>query len=85
VLIANHDSAWDPLVSGVATRGRQLHASAKSSLCGPPRPEESAMALTRGVVRDVREGAPYVVPGRGRKAAGFRRLAAEYAAWRQQS
>lgn len=33
VLIANHDSAWDPLVLGVAAlRRRQLRALAKSSL-----------------------------------------------------
>ncbi len=32
VLIGNHDSHWDPVVVGVAARGRQLHALAKASL-----------------------------------------------------
>lgn len=32
VLMVNHDSAWDPLVVGVAARRRQIHALAKSSL-----------------------------------------------------
>jgi 1-acyl-sn-glycerol-3-phosphate acyltransferase len=32
VLMANHDSMWDPLVIGVAARHRQLRALAKSSL-----------------------------------------------------
>ena len=32
VLFANHDSRWDPLVVGVAARGQQVRALAKSSL-----------------------------------------------------
>jgi 1-acyl-sn-glycerol-3-phosphate acyltransferase len=32
VLMANHDSAWDPVVVGVAARHRQIRALAKSSL-----------------------------------------------------
>jgi 1-acyl-sn-glycerol-3-phosphate acyltransferase len=32
VLFVNHDSAWDPIVVGVAARRRQIHALAKSSL-----------------------------------------------------
>lgn len=32
VLMVNHDSAWDPVVVGVAARRRQLRALAKSSL-----------------------------------------------------
>lgn len=32
VLFVNHDSAWDPVVVGVAARRRQIHALAKSSL-----------------------------------------------------
>jgi 1-acyl-sn-glycerol-3-phosphate acyltransferase len=174
VLIANHDSAWDPLVVGVAARRRQIRALAKASLwkfpvvawvldgmgqipiergrgdlaamsaaltrlqegncigvfpegtisrgeavrplsgagrlalavpgvrvlcasitgsvdivrfprrprirveffeptAGSPRPDESAMALTRRVMTDVRERAPYAVPGRAKKAAALRR------------
>jgi 1-acyl-sn-glycerol-3-phosphate acyltransferase len=32
IIFANHDSAWDPLVVGVAARNRQVRALAKSSL-----------------------------------------------------
>ena len=32
LLFANHDSRWDPLVVGVAARGHQVRALAKSSL-----------------------------------------------------
>ncbi len=32
LLFANHDSRWDPLVAGVAARGVQIRALAKSSL-----------------------------------------------------
>jgi 1-acyl-sn-glycerol-3-phosphate acyltransferase len=32
ILMVNHDSAWDPLVVGVAARRRQIRALAKSSL-----------------------------------------------------
>ena len=32
VLMVNHDSAWDPLIVGVAARRRQIRALAKSSL-----------------------------------------------------
>lgn len=32
ILMANHDSAWDPVVIGVAARRRQIRALAKSSL-----------------------------------------------------
>jgi 1-acyl-sn-glycerol-3-phosphate acyltransferase len=34
VLMVNHDSAWDPVVVGVAVRHRQIRALAKSSLWG---------------------------------------------------
>jgi 1-acyl-sn-glycerol-3-phosphate acyltransferase len=179
VLIANHDSAWDPLVLGVAAlRRRQLRALAKSSLwkarpvawvldhmgqipidrgrgdleamsaaidalaagacigifpegtvsrglplrplsgagrvalavpgativCaavsgsvdvvrfpkrpkirveffeptdGPPREGESAIGLARRTTADVRAVAPHAVPGRRKKAAGFRRVVDE--------
>ena len=174
VLMANHDSAWDPLVVGVAARGRQIRALAKSSLwntrpmawlldgmgqipiergrgdfaalataiehlrrgeClgvfpegtvsrgrqlrvlsgagrlalavpgthvlgvrvtgavdivrfphrptirvefvepadGQPRPEESAIALTRRVMNEVRSHAPAAIPGRAKKRAYFQR------------
>jgi 1-acyl-sn-glycerol-3-phosphate acyltransferase len=36
LLFANHDSHWDPLVIGVAARGQQLRALAKSSLWKNP-------------------------------------------------
>jgi 1-acyl-sn-glycerol-3-phosphate acyltransferase len=32
IIFANHDSHWDPLVIGVAARGRQVRALAKASL-----------------------------------------------------
>ena len=32
VMMVNHDSAWDPIVVGIAGRGRQIRALAKSSL-----------------------------------------------------
>ena len=32
ILMVNHDSAWDPIVVGVAVRHRQIRALAKSSL-----------------------------------------------------
>jgi 1-acyl-sn-glycerol-3-phosphate acyltransferase len=35
VLMVNHDSAWDPIVVGVAAPRRQIQALAKSSLWGP--------------------------------------------------
>lgn len=35
LLMVNHDSAWDPLVVGVAARRRQVHALAKASLWEP--------------------------------------------------
>lgn len=35
VLMVNHDSAWDPIVVGVAVRRRQIQALAKSSLWRP--------------------------------------------------
>lgn len=180
VLIANHDSAWDPLVIGVAAGRRQVRALAKSSLwkvrplgwvldhmgqipihrgrgdlgalsaavtalqqgrcigvfpegtvsrgrelrphsgagrlilavpetqvvCasvtgavdivrfprrprirvsffpptqGPPGPGESAVGLSRRLTADVREHAPHVIPGRRKKAAMYRRLAAQHA------
>lgn len=44
---------------------------------GPPRAGESAIGLTRRAMADVRALAPHAVPGRGRKAAEFRRLADE--------
>lgn len=36
LVIANHDSHWDPLVVGVAAPGRQIRALAKSSLWKNP-------------------------------------------------
>jgi 1-acyl-sn-glycerol-3-phosphate acyltransferase len=42
---------------------------------GPPKPGESAVALTRRVMGEVRARAPYAVPGRRKKAAAFERLA----------
>lgn len=44
---------------------------------GPPRPEESAVGLTRRVMTEVRQRAPYALPGRANKQAEYRRLAAE--------
>jgi 1-acyl-sn-glycerol-3-phosphate acyltransferase len=44
---------------------------------GPPRSGESAVALTKRVMADVRARAPYAVPGRAKKAAEYRRRAAE--------
>ncbi|MEP7019840.1 MAG: lysophospholipid acyltransferase family protein [Pseudonocardiales bacterium] len=44
---------------------------------GPPRPGESAVALTKRTMAEVRARAPYAIPGRRRKAVEFRRLAAE--------
>lgn len=35
LLMVNHDSAWDPVVVGVAARRRQIRALAKSSLWRP--------------------------------------------------
>lgn len=35
LLMVNHDSAWDPVVVGVAARRRQIHALAKASLWRP--------------------------------------------------
>ena len=45
---------------------------------GPVGANESAIALTRRVMNDVRSRAPYAVPGRAKKAAEYRRLAAEH-------
>ena len=42
---------------------------------GQPRPDETAVGLTKRAMAEVREGAPYAVPGRRKKAAEFRRLA----------
>lgn len=36
VIVANHDSRWDPLVIGVAARGVQVRALAKASLWNNP-------------------------------------------------
>jgi 1-acyl-sn-glycerol-3-phosphate acyltransferase len=36
LIFANHDSLWDPLVIGVAARGQQVRALAKSSLWRNP-------------------------------------------------
>jgi 1-acyl-sn-glycerol-3-phosphate acyltransferase len=44
---------------------------------GPPRSDESAVALTKRVMTDVRARAPHAVPGRKKKAAEYRRRAAE--------
>ena len=44
----------------------------------PAREGESAVALTRRVMEQVRTGTPPVVPGRARAAAQFRRLATEH-------
>jgi 1-acyl-sn-glycerol-3-phosphate acyltransferase len=43
---------------------------------GQPQPGEGALALTRRMMAEVRERAPYAVPGRSKKAARFRQLAA---------
>ena len=42
---------------------------------GQPHPGESAIALTRRVMTEVRSGAPPAVPGRGKKRAEFERAA----------
>ena len=39
---------------------------------GPPKPDESAIALTRRTMTEVRSKAPYAVPGRRKKAAKYR-------------
>ena len=44
---------------------------------GPPGPDETAISLTRRAMDEIRARAPYAVPGRGKKAAEYRRLAAE--------
>lgn len=44
---------------------------------GPPRSGESAVALTKRVMADVRARAPYAVPGRAKKAAEYRRRIVE--------
>ncbi len=36
IVFANHDSHWDPLVIGIAARGRQVRALAKASLWKQP-------------------------------------------------
>lgn len=36
IVFANHDSQWDPLVIGIAARGRQVRALAKASLWKQP-------------------------------------------------
>lgn len=46
---------------------------------GPPGPDESAVSLTRRAMDEIRSRAPYAVPGRGKKAAEYRRLAADTA------
>jgi 1-acyl-sn-glycerol-3-phosphate acyltransferase len=47
-----------------------------------PLPGESALALTRRVVAEVRSTAPPQIPGRAKAAAGFRQLVAEHDAQR---
>jgi 1-acyl-sn-glycerol-3-phosphate acyltransferase len=44
---------------------------------GQPRAEDSAIGLARRTTADVRARAPHAVPGRRKKAAGFRHLAEE--------
>jgi 1-acyl-sn-glycerol-3-phosphate acyltransferase len=44
---------------------------------GPPKPGESAVALTKRTMAEVRAAAPYAVPGRRKSAAKFRGLAQE--------
>jgi 1-acyl-sn-glycerol-3-phosphate acyltransferase len=44
---------------------------------GQPQPGESAIALTRRVMAEVRAGAPPALPGRAKKQAELRRLADE--------
>jgi 1-acyl-sn-glycerol-3-phosphate acyltransferase len=46
---------------------------------GQPREGESAVGLARRTTADVRAVAPHAIPGRARKAAGFRRAAEEAA------
>jgi 1-acyl-sn-glycerol-3-phosphate acyltransferase len=41
---------------------------------GPPRPGETAIGLTRRTMTEVRDRAPYALPGRRAKAAKYRRL-----------
>lgn len=40
---------------------------------GPPQPDETAVALTKRVMGEVRHRAPYAIPGRAKKAAEYRR------------
>jgi 1-acyl-sn-glycerol-3-phosphate acyltransferase len=44
---------------------------------GQARPDETAVALTKRTMAEVRAGAPYAVPGRRKKAAEYRRLNGE--------
>jgi 1-acyl-sn-glycerol-3-phosphate acyltransferase len=46
---------------------------------GGPLPGESAVAITRRMMAEVRERAPYAVPGRRKKAAEFARVASDVA------
>jgi 1-acyl-sn-glycerol-3-phosphate acyltransferase len=186
VLVANHDSAWDPVIIGVAAHARQVRALAKSSLwatrpfgwlldrmgqipiqrgrgdltalsaavsalqggacvsvfpegtvsrgralpahsgagrlalavphaqllcvavtgavdlvrfprrprirvqffpptSGPPRTGERPLTLARRAMSDIRDRAPHATPGRPRKAARFRRLAADYHSGRRRN
>ena len=45
---------------------------------GQPAPGESAIAVTRRTMREVRAIAPYAVPGRAKKAARFRATAQQW-------
>jgi 1-acyl-sn-glycerol-3-phosphate acyltransferase len=45
---------------------------------GQPAPGESAIAVTRRTMREVRAKAPYAVPGRGKKAARFQAMAQQW-------
>jgi 1-acyl-sn-glycerol-3-phosphate acyltransferase len=47
---------------------------------GQPAPDESAVALTRRVMAEVRDRAPAALPGRAKKQAYFRGLAERHAA-----
>lgn len=47
---------------------------------GQPQPGESAIALTRRVMTEVRDGAPPALPGRAKKRAQYERAAREDAA-----
>jgi 1-acyl-sn-glycerol-3-phosphate acyltransferase len=50
---------------------------------GQPRPGETAVGLTKRMMAEVRATAPYVIPGRRKKAAGYRLAVENYVASRK--